>query len=210
MANRRIEWVMGKVFGKRILDIGFAGEEEKNAHLHRMIREKYPDSFIAGIDTNEELVKRYNFPNTSVQSFLDMKFEDGAFDTVILLEVIEHVLDSVKGFAEVSRVLEKGGKFIITTPCCYGHLHWLRHWILSNKPFARANFRSFLGNADHKMFWEPLSLCNILAMNNLKVTEMTTRNLALPYLPQFMKNPAWHFWPFSRMGTYLCIVAEKQ
>lgn len=210
MANRRIEWVMEKVFGKRILDIGFAGEEEKNANLHRLIRGKYPNSFIAGIDTNEELVKRYGFPNTSVQSFLDMKFENGSFDTVILLEVIEHVLDSVKGFAEVSRVLRRGGKFIITTPCCYGRLHWIKHWMLSKKPFERRNYRSFLGNADHKIFWEPLSLCNILATHNLKVVEMTTRNLALPYLPQFMKNPPLHFWPFSRMGTYLCIVAEKQ
>lgn len=210
MANRRIEWVLQKSLGKRILDIGFAGEEQKNADLHRLLREKNPDAFIAGIDTNEELVKKYNFPNSTVGSFLEMPYEKESFDTVILLEVIEHVLDSVKGFAEISRILQKGGKFIITTPCCYGYLHWLKHWMLSSKVCDRSNYRSFLGNDDHKIFWEPLSLCNILAMHNLKVVELTTRNLALPYVPEILKNPPFHFWPFSRMGTYICIVAEKQ
>lgn len=210
MANRRIEWVLENKLGKRVLDLGFAGEEEKNADLHRLIRNRNPESFVAGLDTNEELVKKYDFPNTTVGSFLKMPYENESFDTVILLEVIEHVLDSVKGFEEISRVLQKGGKFIITTPCCYGFLHWLKHWILAKKPEKRRNYRSFLGNDDHKIFWEPLSLCNILAMHNLKVVELTTRNLALPYVPELLKNPPLHFWPFNRMGTYICLVAEKQ
>lgn len=210
MANGRIDWVTKKSLGKRILDIGFAGEEEKDAALHKLLRKMNPDSFMAGIDTNEKLVNKYNFPNTKVGSFLEMPYEDASFDTVILLEVVEHVLDSIKGFAEVSRVLEKGGKFILTTPCCYGFLNWLKYWFLSPKPYERKNYRGFLGNHDHKIFWEPLSLCNILAMNNLKVIEVTTRNLSIPYLPAQYRNPALNFWPFTRMGTYLCIVAEKQ
>lgn len=210
MHDKRIEWVLKNARGEKILDIGFAGEEYKNADLHRLIREKNPDSSVHGLDINEELVKRYNFPNTNVGSFLEMPYASESFDLVILLEVIEHVLDSVKGFEEISRVLKKGGRLMITSPCCYGFFNWLKHWILAPKAGARKNYRTFLGNSDHKIFWEPLSLSNILAMKGLKVKVLTTRNLALPYLPDHFRNPPLHFWPFTRMGTYICLIAEKE
>lgn len=210
MESPRVSWVLKNVKGKKILDIGFVGEEWKDANLHRLLRKQNPDSEIHGLDLNEELLKKYNFPNSTVGSFLDMPYKDESFDVVIISEVIEHVLESVKGFGEISRVLRKGGELVLTSPCSYGFFQLLKHWFLARKPYTRKNYRTFLGNADHKIFWEPLSLCNILAMNDLEATKMTTRNLALPYLPQALRNPPLNFWPFTRMGTYLCIVAKKK
>jgi SAM-dependent methyltransferase len=210
MPSRRPAWVLKQTKGKkRILDIGFLGEIAHDSSLHKKIREQNPNAYVAGLDTNKEALANCPFENCFHGSFLEMPFENDSFDTVILCEVIEHVPDSLQGFAEISRILKPGGELILTTPSAYGFFRWLKHWILTSKPTSRPNYRNFLGDHDHKLFWEPLSLCNLLAMNNLEVTKLTTRNLSLPYLPHSWRNPALHFWPFTRMGTYLCIVARK-
>jgi 2-polyprenyl-3-methyl-5-hydroxy-6-metoxy-1,4-benzoquinol methylase len=47
---------------------------------------------------------------------LDLSFDDGVFDCVIALEVIEHIDDDDKFVSESLRVLRPGGKLIFTTP----------------------------------------------------------------------------------------------
>jgi ubiquinone/menaquinone biosynthesis C-methylase UbiE len=47
---------------------------------------------------------------------LDLPFDEGSFDCVIALEVIEHVTDADRFVSEALRVLRPGGKFIFTTP----------------------------------------------------------------------------------------------
>jgi len=46
----------------------------------------------------------------------ELAFEDGFFDYVTMLAVIEHLDDVPAAFAEVRRVLKPGGDFILTTP----------------------------------------------------------------------------------------------
>jgi SAM-dependent methyltransferase len=43
-------------------------------------------------------------------------FDDDSFDLVITQDVLEHVLDPVRGFREVARTLKRGGAHIFTTP----------------------------------------------------------------------------------------------
>ena len=47
---------------------------------------------------------------------LDLSFDDGVFDCVIALEVIEHVDDDARFVSEGLRVLRPGGQLIFTTP----------------------------------------------------------------------------------------------
>ena len=49
-----------------------------------------------------------------------MTFADGSFDLFITQDVFEHVLDPGRAFAEVARVLRRGGSHVFTIPM-YGH-----------------------------------------------------------------------------------------
>jgi ubiquinone/menaquinone biosynthesis C-methylase UbiE len=46
----------------------------------------------------------------------NMPFKDNSFDTVINIQVLEHVFEPIKMFAEICRVLRPGGKALIVVP----------------------------------------------------------------------------------------------
>jgi methionine biosynthesis protein MetW len=52
-----------------------------------------------------------------------LPYEDGAFDCITCLEVIEHVADPLHLLTELRRVLKSGGTLIITTP----NIRYFRH-----------------------------------------------------------------------------------
>jgi SAM-dependent methyltransferase len=205
----RVKWLIKNVEGKKILDIGFVGEDSAEMVVHDLLRMHKPESEIWGLDNNEEMVKASKWANCVVGSLYEIPFDDESFDGVVFAEVLEHLIDIQPAFEEMSRVLKKGGKLFLTTPSCYGMLRWLRHWMLPRKFYGRRNYRNYLGNDDHKAYWEPLSVCNLLHRAGLEVTDMTTKNLSLPYLPSSWRDPDLNFWPFTRMGTYFCLIAKK-
>jgi len=55
---------------------------------------------------------------TSLRLDLDetLPFSDGAFDAVVSLEGIEHLLSPARCLAELCRVLRPGGRLVVTTP----------------------------------------------------------------------------------------------
>ena len=81
------------------------------------------NKFSAGIDISE---KQINYANkkysTDSKKFLQfdkvIPFEDNSFDSVSMIELIEHLSDDeiASIFQQIHRVLKKGGKIYITTP----------------------------------------------------------------------------------------------
>ena len=49
-----------------------------------------------------------------------MSFDDGTFDAVYMMEVLEHVKDPQAALSEVRRVLKDGGRFVLSTPFVFG------------------------------------------------------------------------------------------
>jgi ubiquinone/menaquinone biosynthesis C-methylase UbiE len=97
------------VKGKRILDVGCGKGKFARALMER-------GALITGIDPSPRLLEYARSAGGGtfeVGSATDLRLEDGAFDGVFAVEVIEHIPDFAGAIAEMTRVLRKGGKICI-------------------------------------------------------------------------------------------------
>jgi ubiquinone/menaquinone biosynthesis C-methylase UbiE len=116
--NRWLETTLSRVpSGSTLLDAG-AGEGA-NSKFYSHTRSTKQDICIydgigdgTGLHTGEW--------DTSVIDLVcpieDMPIEDGAFDTVLCTEVLEHLPNAEVAIQELVRVLKPGGKLILTAP----------------------------------------------------------------------------------------------
>lgn len=83
------------------------------------------DGIFTGFGDIKNIVRSEYFDDVARGSFKDgvrsedlqaLTFKDSSFDTVIALDVFEHIADPFKAFAEVQRVLKPSGISIITFP----------------------------------------------------------------------------------------------
>jgi len=120
-ANNRNVW-LEKVLseipeGSTILDAG-AGDGNKSkfcTHLNYMSQDiaQYTGfEETGGLHTGEVDYSQLDI----VSDIIDIPLEDESLDAVLCVEVIEHVEDPLLVFKELSRLLKKGGKFILTAP----------------------------------------------------------------------------------------------
>lgn len=114
----RIDWIIPRIVGPRILDIGCAsGIICRLASMKKNIKEIY------GVDVCKKIIKKakkLNKYNTNIKFSIgfaeELKFKDNYFDSVILGETLEHVFDEKEAIKEAHRVLKLNGKIIITVP----------------------------------------------------------------------------------------------
>lgn len=82
------------------------------------------------------------------------RFEDGYFDIISSIDVIEHFEDPISDLRHIYRILKDDGVFVIQTPdadtpeaieqkCAWGGLKPLEHLHL----FSKSNFKKFAGEA---------------------------------------------------------------
>jgi len=129
--RKKIEWLLPYVKGRRVLDLGCAGEEVLNfgdnwlhGHLAAAAEE------CLGLDHNEKAVfsllkKGYQVIHSDVQNFT----MDRSFDVVVAGDILEH-LEDLKGFFEsVKRALKDNGYLLVTTPNPWFILRFVRCWL---------------------------------------------------------------------------------
>lgn len=205
----RERWILRSLSGKNVLDIGFIG---KDGSLHRELRQRHPDKIFTGLDVSERVLD-LKWPRTVRGTCFSLPFRERVFDAVLLGEVLEHHFNAFKILREAVRVLKKGGTVLITTPNPYEPFRWLRGWLFAGRLGGRKSVRYFLGDADHKVLWEPLSLVNMLETLGCEIAEVATAAHHVPLLGRvirFFGNFNFNFFPFGRLGCYLCVAARKR
>ena len=117
--RRRVELCLAECTGgKRVLEVGF-GSGLSFLNLQELYEE------IHGLDLNApaaqvaESFRRKGIETKLINgSVLQMPYEDGFFDTVLLISILEHLKPQLQqqAFYEISRVLRKGGQVIYGVP----------------------------------------------------------------------------------------------
>ncbi len=205
----RGNWVVSKVQGEVILDIGFIADLNFTPTLFNEIQESNPNSLVVGLDINSEKLTKLQIQNTLAGDIFKLPIKSQSVDCVIAAEIFEHLQDVMKPISEMERVLKKGGLAIITTPSPYGFFRFIKHWLFSRNLGSRENIQSFLENYDHKIFWEPLSMSYTFLNLGFELLELSTANISFPYLPNSWRSPNWNYWPINRLGNYTCLVLKK-
>jgi SAM-dependent methyltransferase len=99
------DWPTQQVYEAAPCGRGLSNRIARDAHVY-VSSQYFPDR-AAGArgptgERNEDLEK--------------LTFADASFDLVVTQDVLEHVLDPTKAFAEIARVLRPGGLHVFTTP----------------------------------------------------------------------------------------------
>ena len=208
----RMKWLIENAKGTTILDVGFVGSKSEPL-VHLMIRQNNSSSRVIGCDIDEMKIRVLNLHNTLVSDVHFLPFVNSFFDVVVLGEFVEHFYNLSPLLKEVARVTQSGGKVLLTTPNPYGCPRWFKHWLLPSNPASIQNFKNFLYSEDHLVFWEPLSLCNILEQHQLRPVFITSRHQLVPLLCRlipWLGNLDINVYPFNRTGLYTCIIARKK
>lgn len=102
-------------FKNPILDVGCGdGFVAKIVMLNR--KQKIDWGIDLSSDEIEYAKKSGSFKKCKVANVYDLPFKNKSFSTVFSNSVVEHIPNLDRAVSEMSRVLKKGGKFIITVP----------------------------------------------------------------------------------------------
>jgi ubiquinone/menaquinone biosynthesis C-methylase UbiE len=198
----------------RILDVGFIGRYEQ-PFLHLALRRDNQQAQVVGVDINVEKVVKCGLPKTIVADAGCIAARDASFDVVLCLEMLEHLTSPMPALVEFRRVLRRGGELVITTPNAWSWANFFRHWMVGslNSRSERSVYRHYLGDADHKQFYDPLSLMSLLDLAGFKTVDVATKNHAIPFLRRWSRSLVsldCRFYPLNRLGHYICLIAETR
>ncbi|MFM8237204.1 MAG: class I SAM-dependent methyltransferase [Actinomycetota bacterium] len=116
---------LGLAPGERLLDLGAGGGRHAFEAMRRGARVTALDysaadlkdvAAVAGGMIAAGEISTDQWAGVANGDALDLPFPDGAFDRVIISEVLEHIWDDERVLAEVARVLRPGGRLAATVP----------------------------------------------------------------------------------------------
>jgi len=101
--------VAGLVTGKKVLDIGCGV-----GNFLSVLRSQGPD--VVGVEPSDGMRELAAKINPEITIFKDLNMIRDVFDTVTMLDVLEHIEDDRKQMQEVYSMLNNGGQFVIVVP----------------------------------------------------------------------------------------------
>ena len=121
--NTRYLWIEDQLkklpAGTRLLDAG-AGEQKFKKYCSHL---NYVSQDFAQYDPSKLehglQMEKWDYTGLDIVSdIINIPEPDQSFDSIMCIEVIEHIPDPAKVFPEFSRLLKPGGTLILTAPFC--------------------------------------------------------------------------------------------
>lgn len=151
---------------------------------------------VAGIDISDDAIAltRDRVPRATLirgNAEDPLPFSDENYDSVFLLDVIEHLENPVHALREIRRVLREHGLLIITTPNANSPLRYLRgkHWFGVKDP-------------GHVMLFTAFTLMHLLRSTGFSVKTLHFETFTGMWIDRLLR-------PLPIGGTLLAL-AEKQ
>lgn len=161
--------------GSKVLDVGCG-----NGDVCNFISD-YCDEII-GLDISQSSVKKarekYSNIKFKVGSATDIPEKDNTFDTVLAVDIIEHILDTEQLFREFNRVLKKHGFLCITT----NELTKLKSIIIS----VFFLDRYFFPTSPHIRYYTRKNIRKVFGLFGFKEVVYKKNRTYLSFIPQGM------------------------
>ena len=177
-----------------VLDVGNIGDGKSSHHrLQEVVRAH--GGVVVGCDLNLHKAIELRYPAQTVGNILALPYRNGTFDVVYLGEILEHLWSPIEGLKEVFRVMRPQGTLILSVPHVFS-LERIVKWVFFG--------RDTIGYSEHKTFFTPAIMVNLLQATGFTVQSVMTDN-------KIRLGPLHLGWiPFSnRLGAHLLVVAEK-
>ena len=114
---------LGIVKGEKVLDIGCG----PGTYLSDIQKKTGAKSFGCDIRTDVFAANKNKRVKLIEGDMLALPYQDGEFDKIFSLGVLEHDPDHDRVFGEAARVLRKGGKLLLTVPNLLSFFHVTKH-----------------------------------------------------------------------------------
>ena len=150
--------------GNTILDAG-AGELQFKKFCGHL---KYTSQDIGSYDGlgNSEGLQTNTWDNSKldiISDITEIPVQDSSFDSILCVEIFEHISEPVRAVKEFSRIIRPGGTLILTAPFC-----------------SLTHFAPFYFSNGYSKYWYE----KILSENEFAIEEMTFNGNFFSYLAQ--------------------------
>jgi len=143
--------------GKKLLDVGCG-----SGSLMDLVKDRVES--IYGCDISKTAIKAANSrgmkPACTNLNMGYLPYNDGSFEIVTCVEVVEHVIDPLNFLKELYRVLGTNGYLVLTTP----NIRYFRHLLtlLLNGNFPHTTTDSFVWGGGHLHYFTRKDLASLL------------------------------------------------
>ena len=194
-----------------LLDIG-CGE----GTLLNELSDKLPKTELYGTDVYSQNSKKWKYVVSDITKRIE--FDDNSFDVVVLGEVIEHVPDPDFVLAEISRILKRDGRLIVSTPNVASWANRILVPLLGIQPlFTETSTKQNVGRRlkvlgqgekvqGHLKVFTARSLKETIELNDFKVMSLSGSTFFFPSLLKYV-DKAFSYVP--SFASNLVVVARN-
>ena len=152
-----------------------------------------------GVDINSEaiLIAKEKYPqlNLHVADFFELK---GKYDVVYMQHVIEHIKNPEKAFLKLKKLLNPGGKLIITCP---------NKWAYTSKAICWIRGEKFCYDPTHVSEFNPKELSKLVQHAGFNLLKIKTRP-GFPFIHRISMK-IHYMVPSYLFGDFIFLIAEK-